>query len=92
MFPLKRKALPTEAEDLKTKVLKTERNAGFSAHRPVGKLQNIRSQIPEGMKLSRKNLRKEMRQMKKCRRNAYSSKQPVIYNVHLIIVIVEKDR
>ena len=68
-------------------------DAAFKSHRPTGKLQKIRSQIPDGLKLSRKDLRKEMRQMKKARKHAYHSGSKVgvlslcsILNLWLIFV------
>lgn len=45
--------------------------------RPAGKLHRVRKMLPTGMNISRKELRKEMRSMKKARRDAYYRKAPV---------------
>ena len=44
-------------------------------HRPTGRLDKVRSVMPQGLNMSRKELRKEMRQLKKSRRNAYNRKE-----------------
>jgi len=51
--------------------------------RPPGKLQKMKALIPKGMTLSRKELRKEIRSMKKARRNAYNNKTDVCDMPHL---------
>ena len=45
--------------------------------RPTGRLDKVRSVMPQGLNMSRKELRKEMRQLKKSRRNAYNRKEKV---------------
>lgn len=47
--------------------------------RPLGRLQKVRDIMPDGLKMSRKAIRKEMRNLKKSKRNAYNTKQKVIY-------------
>lgn len=45
--------------------------------RPSGRLQKIRKLLPPDMNMSRKELRKELRKVKKERRHAFYTKQPV---------------
>jgi len=45
--------------------------------RPKGKLEKVKDLLPLGMNISRKALRKEMRQIKKARRHAHYTRQAV---------------
>lgn len=72
--PKKRRVVSEES------VPRTDRSKGSAtatSYRPPGKLQKIREQVPEGLKISRKALRKQMRKMKKVRRHAFYAKNTV---------------
>lgn len=67
----------------RAKISRTQSNGTTADYRPAGKLQKLRDEVPQGLKISRKSLRKEMRQMKKARRHAYHSK-----GVRVLIVAI----
>lgn len=80
----KRKADALPSEFNPSKLGKSDKSASQVddvKRRPAGRLDKVRSAMPQGLNLSRKDLRKEMRQLKKSRRNAYSQKSKVQWSI-----------